>query len=536
MTDRALRSMIFLAAATISLGYGLSVVFVDYMQLPEYISDDAYYYLQIARVLTQEGLYSFDNGFSTNTGFHLLWFYIVAGLSLLTDGDTARLATAAVATSWFVSLAAVFITAAYCYRRYPTALIVIALMLSSYGFVNNHISAMEWPLCISISACLYMAVLSDRERGKGLIFLVLGILGVLARTDFPGVAVAFLAAAYLTKYLLRDPQFMAPARNLLIGALLAFLLVSLHNYTIAGDWLSTSARMKQHWSSAASVNPINPLFQFLRSVLYIAPLTGSDRVELRQQLLQVALLGTPLVIFLAAIFAFRLRAKLSALVGAAYRDSIVHPGIFCLLLTALFTVSGYLVVYSTNAMGMQSWYSAHVFVPIGFLLALTVHFFSGKSRKMSLLCTAIGVTIILTNFTIAFVAPPTYSHQSAMVETGLAVADAVAHGKLPNPVGISDAGIAGYFSNGQVVNLDGLVNSDIAGYFPQRLPCYLHDKGLEYAGGFGTTGLLGQAIEWQNFSQAYHYTSESGATLLLRKVNLENIERLYGCTAARLRR
>ena len=38
---------------------------------------------------------------------------------------------------------------------------------------------------------------------------------------------------------------------------------------------------------------------------------------------------------------------------------------------------------------------------------------------------------------------------------------------------------------GRIINLDGLVNDEIANYAPNRLPCYLADKHIQYASGFG---------------------------------------------------
>ena len=529
MNQRLSCLLLFCATALISLGYGLYVIALDYMDYPKYLPDDAFYYLQVARVLSEHGLYSFDNGFSLNTGFHLWWFYHVAALSALLAGEPAALLTAATASGWLISLATLVLAAVYCYRYFPAALAVIAVMLSGYSFLNGQIAAMEWPLCIAISTLIYLALIKPQQTPRASVFVILGLLGSLARSDFGGISVALLAAAYLTNLLVKDRSAITAAWSLFAGALLGFALVCLHNYLIAGDWLSTSARMKRHWGSVAPIDPFAPILQFVRAVIYIVPVSEAERAAVRQQL-SGWLYVVPWLLLISAIAGWVLRRRLIMAVGSSTRRLVNNPRILCLSLAALFSIGGYLAVYSRNAMGMQSWYSAHVFVPIGFLLMLLMHALAAVNARAFALAIGICLAIIITNFSVFFTAPATYAHQVHLRDLGLAVADGVQNGKLPAVVGLSDAGLAGFYSGGHVVNLDGLVNRDIAKYFPDRLPCYFYDSQLELAGRFGTTERLGNKIAWQQFSEDFGYRSDAGPSIRLRRLDHEKIDAIYGCS------
>ncbi len=384
-------------------------------------------------------------------------------------------------------------------------------------------------LCIAVSTLIYICFLVEKFEQAILCFVLLGLIGSLARTDFIGIAVALLVAAYFTKLYLNDNRVIKSSWGVIGGALLGFILIGLHNYLIADDWLSTSARMKQHWGTATPINPFAPLFQFLRSFLYIAPLTGEERVELRQQLLSAALYASPVFLIVAGTIVCLLRNRLILLLNDAYRRLENQPKIFCLFLTAIFTICGYLAIYSINTMGMQSWYSAHVFVPMVFLLMLFVHIVAATSTRWFLIIFTACSVIVVTNLLIFFTTSATYYHQTWMRDIGLAVADGVMQGKLPTHVGISDAGIAGYYSDGHIVNLDGLVNLDIAKYFPNHLPCYFYESNLSLAGGFGTSEMLSPKIDWNSFSDAFSYRSQTGESVGLRKLNLEKINAIYHC-------
>jgi len=529
MSQRKFSYTIFLTAVFLSMGYGLFVVFLDFTEFPKYLPDDAFYYLQIAQTYAEQGIYSFDNGFSFNTGFHLLWFYILVGLSKLSIGDPAQLLTLATACSWIISFSTLSMVAFYCYRRFPETLIALALMISGYGFINNQISAMEWPFCIAISTLIYLAFINDKLNQNILVFLILGILGSLARTDFGGVAVAFLVAAYIVQLKLKDKVAIKPAWFLFFGALLGFLIVSYHNYYITGDWMSTSVRMKQNWANASPINPLAPFLQFLRSPLYILSLTGDGRVELQQKIFASLLYITPVVFIIFATIIWYFRDKFKPTYLTAINSLSIHPKIFCLTLTSFFCLLGYLLLYSINILGMQSWYSAHVFVPMTFLLMVLLNFLALNNIRTMMISIIITIIIVI-NFTLFFSVPATYSFQVKMRDSGLAVADGVANKILPNYVGLSDAGIAGYYSGGHVVNLDGLVNQDIVNYFPNRLPCYYYDHNLEIAGGFGTTERISNNIDWYLFAENFHYQNNNGQIVKLKKFNLSKINELYDCS------
>lgn len=530
MQIRIVYLAIFLFVATITLGYGIHVITQGYLNYPKFVPDDAFYYLQIAREYADTGLYSFDGGYSTNTGFHLLWFYWLSLCSIFVDGNTQMLSTVALASSWLISFSGVLFIAIRCYQYSWRTLIPIALFLSGYGFINGQISTVEWPLCILISAIIYHIFLSGRAQSNIPTLLILGILGSLARTDFGGVAFALLAAAYLTKYFTKNSTAIYPSWSLFLGASSGFALICLHNIYIDGHWLSTSATMKSLWTQYTPNNPIAPLFQFARSFLYIAPLTGDNKMVLRDQLFSIALYAIPILVIATAMFSWIMRKTWVSMAKQAINELLNKTSHLHLTIASLLIIGGYTLLYAPHTKGIQFWYSAHVYIPLLFLMTTLFVFLVRFNKISALICTTLACCIIVFNISIFASTPETFFNQNSLKDTGLAIKEGHKKGDLVERFGVSDAGIVGYYSEGRAVNLDGLVNSDIANYFPNKLPCYLFDFKLQYANGFGTSELITKAINWQAFSIPFSYQSPSGHTFQIRKMDFEKLDQHYQCS------
>ncbi|MFZ0544241.1 MAG: hypothetical protein WAM60_02300, partial [Candidatus Promineifilaceae bacterium] len=54
----------------------------------QYIPDDGFYYLTLARNFASSGMWSFDSGVSVTSGFHLLFAYILSGIYSAVHPDT----------------------------------------------------------------------------------------------------------------------------------------------------------------------------------------------------------------------------------------------------------------------------------------------------------------------------------------------------------------------------------------------------------------------------------------------------------------
>jgi hypothetical protein len=133
---------------------------------------------------------------------------------------------------------------------------------------------------------------------------------------------------------------------------------------------------------------------------------------------------------------------------------------------------------------MQAWYSAEVTLALGVLLNLLM----GKARqarRITAACTAVSV-LAVANLAIYMLSSPAYNNQKDFISKAEGAKRAFGNAS----VGISDAGIFSFVSGGRIVNLDGLVNDEIVHYAPDRLPCYLADKHIQFVSGFGHTSTV----------------------------------------------
>lgn len=514
--------------------FAVKVILGPVDALVQYLPDDAYYYLQIARHWAATGEYSFDNGYTTTTGFHLLWFYGLGLIARFADGDAAWLLRAGLIVNLVSCLLIAWLGWRLFLRNNPAALGVGALFLSGYAWLNGQIALMEWHLSVLISVAAYAWLYRWKTHNwlPLLGMVVLGILGSLARTDLGGVAFFLMFSAWLVMMLAKDDQLLKPTIALFVGAVIGFALVGLHTLQITGDWIQDNARMKHQWSQLANANPLAPFYQFLRVVFYIPSFTGEQGFQLRAQLLKVVPLAAVPIFIICVFFLLALRKRVLAGWLAARRLGKEHPRKTCLVLAALLTVLGYLVLYSDNVLGIQSWYSAQVFVPM-FVVFMTVYsLLRRQSAKVSWLLDTLILLVIIINLVVFAISPPAYHHQESMREAGKVLADAMDEGRLESPVGVPDAGIIGFYTAGRVVNTDGLVNRDITDYFPNRLPCYLLEKPLSQVSGFGRIAENHASIEWEKFATLKSIQGNAERGFRVWQVDRQKLQRNTECTDA----
>jgi hypothetical protein len=514
------------------LGVGISVIFQDVQSLPLYISDDAFYYLQIARTFATEGIYSFDGGYSTNSGFHVLWFYCLVILALLAANTQVYLLSALV-LNFLISLATLWVILPYLNSN-RHLLPVFTVIISSYCFVNGQYALMEWSLSILVSSLIYRTFYRQTPSLPRPLLLIfsLGMLGSLARTDFLGVAVSFLAAAWVVHKLKDDKRYIHLTLMLLVGSIVGTIMVLFHSNMITGDWLQTSAKIKAAWGELVTPNLVAPMVQFSRVLFYVPSLTGEGSLAYQMKILDIlqkVLAAGSLIAGFSAIYIFAFRKSKFSLASLIHK---LDPGILLLIVASLLSIFGYLLVYSLIPLAMQSWYTAQVFIPIAFLFACIYnHFSSSKSALVSTMTKTMVLLIVVFNTVVFAFNNKPYPAQASMAAIGVTIKEAMNRGDISHKVGISDAGIAGFFSEGNVVNTDGLVNSDIFQYFPDRLPCYLLDKKLRYINGFGFVAqYYGPRISWEKFSKPKVISSNHGSAFTVKEIDFEKLAMTMNCS------
>jgi hypothetical protein len=517
-------------AATIAVRVAVSGFEASALHLP----DDAFYYLQVAHTYATTGVHSFDRGVSVNTGFHLLWFYWLAGIAALVPEKPLFLVLA-VTSSIAASLGTVVLAASSLWKQRTAQLLALALASTSYAYVNGQYAALEWPLAVACSVLLYRFI--GRPMGiSAVAFFALGVAGSLARTDFGGVPACFLVGALWLNWRRQNRTFFRPAAALWMGALAGFVLVAVHNQNIAGDWVSSSARVKQMWAQHYPANPVPALYQFARALLYLPPLPYTGSPELRQKAITWG--GTALVVVLLSGVALGWWLRRSIVRTWSKRGSIDDVSLF-FFVSGASTVSAYLVLYSFGPTGMQSWYSAHVVVPLTLGVGALV------DRSTTALCrlanppsamraaapSAVICCLVLINVALVCLSRPTYEHQAALVGVAKGLKEAVLEGRFEPPLAAPDVGIVGFYSDGLVVNTDGLVNADVARTPLKRLPCYLNSSGLRHVAGFGLAAESVAPIPWDQISTLRTVNTTQGA-FSFHEVDLDAVERVYRCTGA----
>jgi len=438
----------------------------------QYIPDDAFYYLGLARNFVHFHSWTFDAGVSNTTGFHLLYAYLLAAIyGLFHPSTSAFLISALALCSGATLLACVYALWLGIRQRNTFFILALAVIASSANFITNSISGVEWPLVVLIAALfcgtLYMGF-SSRRTAIALFFL--GLLGSLARSDFAMLPGAFFCAAVFVWFYNKD---RAPLRSVawgLAGAVLGILVVFIHNYLFSGSWLQSSAIVKLHWAKYAHAD-------ILFIVSLAASLVGRLLVGgLRQALYAACFLPLSVAVALEII---KRRKSRPLRVGPA----ILPPRETTFVIAAVIAWYGYIIFYSGNGAVMR-WYTAGFVLPTFILMAGLGQYLTGKLFKTPEPVLWLFLLPTLFIFVAGYQSlypfrtdTSLWPHQQFTLEAGKYLHDHPVDGKLA----AWNAGIVGYYQGGNVINIDGLVNNDVYPYIlSNSLPVYLDSRNITY--------------------------------------------------------
>jgi hypothetical protein len=462
-THRAVAALLVL----LGIGYTLFNLYALLKAAPErrvqFVPDDAYYYMGLARNFVEHGQWSFDSGTSLTTGFHPLHAYALAGLKSLTQANGDGFVTLNVLLSYGIALPAMLLAALFALRR--GGLLVsslVLLLLISRNVSLNLTSGMEWGWTVSLAA-LYAAAfcgLGGQRHGKACLALgLIGLMGSLARTDF-GLFPAMLFAASLTG--IRHAEGKPRAAGALIGlgaAALGVAIGFLHNHWSTGQLLQSSAQMKKLWFETYGLD-MKPILDKLLMLFGKA----ND--------------GTRICAALLALVCLAVGWRAYWGVWIRRSSSKVDPQGAVLWFGCLAAVLGYVALYTMNPAALQHWYTANLLVPLFVVLALPLSQLqpgqvAGRVAALALL----ALLIAQLPRAYRFLEEPEWPHQVSALRAGQFLHDS----PLPAPVGSWNAGILGFYEGGHVINLDGLVNNDIYDYAARgSLPQYVDKVGIRY--------------------------------------------------------
>lgn len=446
--------------------FGLILLKAPLAMKIQYIPDDAFYYLQLAKNFVRFNTWTFDNGESVTSGFHPLWAYVLVLVYWLIRPSTTSFVTVALFLSIFISLITVtwFMYSAVRIKKISWLLVGISL-ISSRNFFMSAISVMEWSLTVCFSALycyvFYRCLQNTKKYQHGVLF-VLGFLGTFSRLDFGLTALSMFVAAII---LSRKRHSIMPAAGGLFGAIFAVIVALGLNYYFTGEFLQSSARIKLFWAQ---------YYQLGSDIVpYMLSLTSAELYLL----LLVCLI--PLYIILALLK--KQPYPIELFIAKKWKLSYVSSN-FIMVGGAIISFIGYSILYGHNG-AIQSWYTASLIAPI-FILAVSggeffISFF--KIQRIIKYCIFLTVVLaVLRNMILIYPinsAKAPWPHQLLSLQAHYYIEAHPLEGKL----GSSNAGVLGYFQKGKVINLDGLVNNDIYPYaITNTLPLYIQKKNIRY--------------------------------------------------------
>lgn len=413
-----------------------------------FIPDDAFYELQAARHFLATGKWSFDGGFTTTTGFHLLNVYIMALFPrLLTHPWLAIKFWMAVGL--ILSIVTIFTICHFTNRMFGRfSLIPAFLILTTPSFILSNVGLLEFPFVVMFAALYVTAVFRTHEEARwralaGIFFL--GVLGSLARSDFGGMPLAIFAACAVSFIIKRRKDYLLQSFYGLAGATVGLAAVLLHNVLFSGHCLSGSAMAKALWGQKVGYALFPPI--------------GVISVTLASGQIPFAIIPGIFVIF-AAIALVRLRAAAASKSrGSCSKLHMMaaRPNDDALLIVAGSGASIlYVLVYGADA-ALQLWYTANFVIPLVLVLGAASRLLYRDHFLRSLMAGTIAV-LALVDTVLSY--HGIWANQQYMLEMSEYLRNHPVKGQIAG----WNVGIVGYFLDGKVVNLDGLMNDQIYPY------------------------------------------------------------------------
>lgn len=411
----------------------------------EFLTDDGFYYLVLAKNFDALGKWTFDGGVSLTSGFHPLFAYILVLLHKLFPGSESFVQAAVMLQC--LSLLLILGLAIFVAWRTRTVMLLLsflAVLVTGSCFMASQ-ALVEWPFVLLISMSLSY-LLWKRNTLPLPIFFGIGFLGEVARSDWILWPVSLAFSAAVVCRFSKDRQMAMSAAAAVVGAVMGLVVVFLHSTITTGQIAQGSALMKSHWSAVANAGA-GPILKLLGSIL-----PGCcDNI-----LCQLLTLPAVSAIFLTGIF-FRFQETIKPNLQTREQS---HYSDVTMVLASLLSLLAYLVCYSFAGGGIAVWYSQSFIVPLTVLYGCALEAVWKKGKLP-----ALGTSVLLL-FAVTFQTAILVKLKHGIYTWHPVVLQAARYieNTFPNQrVGAFNAGILGYFAGNGVtlINLDGLVNNDI---------------------------------------------------------------------------
>ena len=429
------------AIAALAIIHYVWLVLLPHAALVCFIPDDAFYELQIARHFLSTGKWSFDGGYTTTTGFHLLNVYLMSVAPWLLNHPWLAIRFW-MAIGLTVSILGVFTITAFVDKKFGHfALVPTFLILTAPSFTLQSTGLLEYPYVILIASLYLNAIFSWRgERGSMLLgIFVLGFLGSVARSDFGGLPLAISLICSIAYILNRHREYLLRSLCGLAGAALGLAFDFLHNFLFSGHFLSGSAMTKALWGKRVGYSAARPI------VLLLFTLSSST---------------VALMLFLVSFFiVLAIRLWITGNRGKA--PTLEHKEIdngdrALLAICGLCAMILYLLVYGAVA-SFQPWYTVNLIIPMVLVLGAASNLVVSDRMMRAYI---VGTVALLATANIVKTYQPVWNFQRYMME----MAEYLQDRPLPGRIGGWNVGIVGYLTDGKIINLDGLMNDQIYPY------------------------------------------------------------------------
>ena len=453
---------------------GYLLVNFDLINLIRYISDDAFYYFQIAYHLAEGRFSTFDGGITQTNGYHPLWLLLITPFYWMFDKEGALFAIKALEIMLIAGAVALIAVAARLARlAWYLLFAVLPILYQTQALFHG----LEAAAALFMLGLLFLALVlyaRNPERWTWPLAVVAFALPWV-RLEYIAISLTATAALLLMEWSRRERPAGAswrialtaiPSRRTfapIISAVAGILTYFAYNKLVFGGIVPVSGATKRAWSQVRFEEQGGySLFQNFQDVRQI--------YVFQNEMLLVALaICAGFLLLLVWWLARRSRSREDWLLLA------FMVGVFSLAV-------GHLAKFAQTVLqvhpdwGSYPWY----FVPFYLLLALVIpagcyvarHFLRRLLGPRSALAAngvsggiiLIGAVLLFTDADFArpfrYVDQDNPSTPREWMVTSYAGAQVMNRALTEdNVIGSWDAGIMGYFSRYPVVNLDGLVNS-----------------------------------------------------------------------------
>jgi hypothetical protein len=453
-----------------------------------FFEDDLFYYIEVAKNLSEGRGFSFD-GLEQTTGFQLLWQILL--VPIVTLGKSFGIYGPLGFTlffNWLILIASMLVTLKVIGRVLGNLLASLAVSTAfvialPYVFNGMETSLILLLIALILNSIQLLAINPESQLPRYALIVCTSLL-ISARMDM--VFVVFAVMIMLLAFRLFKIMFIVLFSSCILSLVQVFIY-----YSLVGELLPISSQVKSWWQTIGIGNSTGKgLARNLLDVTFysISPLSDQFSVLPVGATLSSTwgILTAPISI-LCLYIVFK-RAKKFPIVWSSgqievSRDVEGVTALFTILLSG--SVFFQIVYYTFFSAGMWPWYFGFP-VLLWLLVTITVvlRLLSLYSTKLAALF-AVGMMFFVTSSaTINSINSAHWVLENGTWGKGILALDSWLSHNVPNsaPVGTWAAGQLGFLRDGRVVNLEGLVQdpSVLEANQNERLFTWIEENDIQY--------------------------------------------------------